>query len=268
MNHLMQLQGKKTLRALSLAEIDVLEANGCSAEDWSLIRVTDDFTADNICRCRFKGRVNIGRGVTIKDIGSYIANYNILDGAQIINVGVLETNTSSTFGNGTKVATINENGGRSISIYDQLTAQAAYVTALYRHRPQTVEALEAIALRYAESVRSDMGTIGEGAVVSDCKIVRNVRIGQSARVVGASILSNGTILSTPTSPAVVGIDAKLYDFIACDGSHIDNSSLLHRCFVGQSVIIENLTATDSLMFANSHLENCEACSIFAGPFTV
>lgn len=268
MNHLMQLEGKKTLRALSLAETDLLEANGCSAEDWSLIRVTDDFTADNICRCRFKGRVNIGRGVTIKDIGSYIANYNILDEAQIINVGVLETNTSSTFGNGTKVATINENGGRSISIYDQLTAQAAYVTALYRHRPQTVEALEAIALRYAESVRSDMGTIGEGAVVSDCKIVRNVRIGQSARVVGASILSNGTILSTPTSPAVVGIDAKLYDFIACDGSHIDNSSLLHRCFVGQSVIIENLTATDSLMFANSHLENCEACSIFAGPFTV
>ncbi|MBQ8335628.1 MAG: DUF4954 family protein, partial [Tidjanibacter sp.] len=55
MNHLMQLQGKKTLRALLLAEIDVLEANGCSAEDWSLIQVTDDFTADNICRCRFKG---------------------------------------------------------------------------------------------------------------------------------------------------------------------------------------------------------------------
>lgn len=264
----MEPQNFNQYRQLSLAEIDVLEANGCSAENWDLIRVAEGFSADNICRCRFKGRVFLGRAVTIKDIGTYVANYTIEDEAKIINVGVLETDHCSTFGNGVEVATINENGGRSVKIYDTLTAQAAYVAALYRHRPQTIAALDAIAERHALRVKSDMGTIGRGAVVSDCKIIRNVRVGEAAKVLGASILSNGTILSTPESPAVVGVDAKLYDFISCNGSHIDNSSLLRRCFVGQSVIIENLTATDSLMFANSHLENCEACSIFAGPFTV
>jgi hypothetical protein len=113
-----------------------------------------------------------------------------------------------------------------------------------------------------------MGYIADGAKVCDCKIIRNVNIGEYADVRGASLLQNGTIISTAESTTKVGVDVKMYDFIACDGSVVDNGSLLRRCFVGQSVLLENLTATDSLLFAGSHLENCEACSIFAGPFTV
>lgn len=256
-------------RQLSPEEIAVLRANGCIADDWSNVMVAHEgFSPESICRCRFKGHVRIGAGVTIKDISSFIANYEIADGVKIINVGIIETQDSSSFGNGTEVATINENGGRSILIYDELTAQAAYVAALYRHRPKTVERLQQIALDHAAGVTSTMGYIGRNSRVCDCKILRNVRIGESAEIKGASILQNGTILSHPDSRTVVGVDVKMYDFVVQDGSLIDNGALLRKCFVGQSVIIENLTATDSLLFANSHLENCEACSIFAGPFTV
>lgn len=256
-------------RQLSTEEITTLLANGCIADDWNKVVVAKGgFVLENICRCRFKGQVRIGAGVTIKDVSSFIANYEIGDGAKVINVGLLETNAESTFGNGTEVATINENGGRSIRIYDELTSQTAYVCALYRHRPLTVERLNQIALDHAARVASTMGYIGAGSRVCDCKIIRNVRIGESAEIFGASILQNGTILSYPTSRTKVGVDVKMYDFIVQDGSLIDNGALLRKCFVGQSVTIENLTATDSLLFANSHMENCEACSIFAGPYTV
>lgn len=258
-----------TYRPLTQGEIDILSANGCKADDWAGVEVANEgFEPERICRCRFKGNVRIGAGVTIKDVGSFVANYTIGNRVRIVGVGILETKGESAFGNGVEVATINENGGRSIRIYDDLTAQSAYVCAMYRHRPTTVEALQQIALRYTQRVSSTMGTIEDGARVCDCKIIRNVRIGRGARVVGASILQNGTILSTDDSPTEVGVDVKMYDFIVQEGSSIDNGSLLRRCFVGQSVIIENLTATDSLIFANSHMENCEACSIFAGPFTV
>lgn len=256
-------------RPLRSEEIEQLRANGCHAEDWDLVCVADGFCAANIRNCRFKGRVNIGSNVTIEEVGSYICNYTIGDQATIIGVGVMECSTEgSTFGNGIEVATINENGGRSVKIYDTLSAQVAYIQALYRHRPKTIEALNQIADRYTDSVRSSMGSVGEGATVTDCRIIRNTNIGPKANVVGASLLSNGTILSSAEAPAKVGIDVKLYDFIAAEGCHIDNGSLMRRCYIGQSVIIENLTAADSLFFANSHLENGEACSIFAGPFTV
>lgn len=256
-------------RALTPQEIDQLTANGCKAENWDNVRVAlEGFRPESICRCRFKGNVRIGAGVTIKDITSFIANYTIGNGVKIVNLGILETKGESTFGNDTEVATINENGGRSIRIYDTLTSQAAYVCALYRHRPTTIEKLQQIAHRYADTVRSTMGTIGDGARVCDCKIIRNVNIGPAAEIFGASILQNGTILSSPEAKSEVGVDVKMYDFIMQDSSSVDNGSLLRRCFVGQGVIIENLTATESLIFANSHMENCEACSIFAGPYTV
>ncbi len=264
----MKENGVGCLRRLSQEEIAVLENQGCSAEEWSSVLVGEGFSTDKIFRCRFKGRVEIGARVTIKDIGTYIANYTIEDDARIVNVGVLEMEGESFFGNGTRVATINENGGRSVRLYDSMTAQSAYVWALYRHRPAAIAAIERIAEEYARSVRSTMGVVGKGAVVSDSKIIRAVKIGPAARISGASILSNGTIQSSEVSPSVVGVDVKMYDFICCEGCHVDNATLLHRCFVGQSVIVENLTASDSLMFAGSHLENCEACSIFAGPFTV
>lgn len=244
-------------------------SNGCMADDWNNILVTEDgFSPEHIRRCRFKGEVRIGANVTIKDVTSFICNYEIGDNVKIVNTGILETKGVSSFGNGVEVATINENGGRAIYIHDELNAQIAYICALYRHRPTTIEKLQQMALRYAESVSSTMGYIGDNARVCDCKIIRNANIGPSAEIYGASILQNGTIISSPDSKTEVGVDVKMYDFIVQDGTSIDNASLLRRCFVGQGVIIENLTATDSLFFANSHMENCEACSIFAGPYTV
>lgn len=260
---------EKKYRPISPEEIAVMTANGCKADDWSRVLVAvEGFAPEKACRCRFKGDVRIGANVTIKDVTSFIANYEIGDRVKIINIGILETKGTSSFGNGCEVATINENGGRSIRIFDNLTVQAAYMCALYRHRPEVVGRLNAMAEAHTAQVTSTIGTIGNDTRICDCKIIRNVRIGEAAEVIGASILQNGTILSSAISRTEIGVDVKMYDFVVQDGSTIDNGSLLRRCFVGQSVQIENLTATDSALFANSHLENCEACSIFAGPFTV
>ncbi len=59
------------------------------------------------------------------------------------------------------------------------------------------------------------------------------------------------------------------DFVASLGAKIGGSSIIERCFIGQSCHIDHLfSAHDSLIFANCNLENGEACAIFAGPFTV
>ena len=59
------------------------------------------------------------------------------------------------------------------------------------------------------------------------------------------------------------------DFIISSGSHVDDGSMLARCFVGQACQLgHNYSASDSLFFSNCQGENGEACAIFAGPYTV
>ena len=78
-------------------------------------------------------------------------------------------------------------------------------------------------------------------------------------------MENGTVCAG----AYVGIDVQARDFIAAEGARIDGGTLLERCFAGECCTLDkHFTAVDSLFFANSHCENGEAVSIFAGPYTV
>jgi len=60
----------------------------------------------------------------------------------IKNCGKICTEGVSTFGNGTKVAVLNEAGGRTVRIWDKLSAHQAYIIALYRHRYKAIQSIE------------------------------------------------------------------------------------------------------------------------------
>ena len=97
------------------------------------------------------------------------------------------------------------------------------------------------------------------------RFVREVRIGDGATIDGATLLENGTLCAG----AFVGADVKARDFILAEGARVDNGSILERCFVGESSVLDKgFTATHSLFFANCHCECGEAASVFAGPYTV
>ena len=251
------------MRNLTENEILTLKSQGCSAESWRNIFVADNFAIDNIERCRFEGRVEIEADVTLR--GSTICNYHLCQGAKVLDTLRLETRHSSTFGNGVEVAAVNENGGRSVAIYNELTAQCAYIVAMYRHRKELIQKISDQIAEYAESQRSLMGVVGENSTILGARFVREVNIGKGVTIEGASLLENGTLLDG----AYIGIDVKAKDFIAVDNSKIDCGAILERVFIGEDCLISNgFTAVDSLIFASSHLENGEACSIFAGPYTV
>lgn len=258
----------KNYRTLTADEIARLERQGCSAEDWNAVRVADGFGTEDIHNCRFAGRIELGARVTIRNIGCRIANYRIGDGVRIEHVGTLETIGTSTFGNGTEVRAVNENGGRSVAIFDTLSAQFAYMAAMYRHRPLLVQRLTAMAESYTATVRSGMGTVGDGAQVANCGTLRNVRIGAFACLQDVTRLENGTVNSTPEAPSHIGAGVRAYDFILMPGSVTDNGTQLRNCFVGEAVRLSAFTADHALFFANAHCENGEAVSVFAGPYTV
>ncbi|MBR0331261.1 MAG: DUF4954 family protein [Alistipes sp.] len=251
------------MRNLTPSEIEAVERLGTTADDWSQILVGDNFRPEQLRQSRLGGRVELGEGAQI--IRSYVANYRIGRNSLIEQVTALQCRTESTFGGGVGVAAMNECEGRTVRICDRLSAQTAYMMALYRHRPRLIEALEQMVEREVERNRSTMGQVGEACTISGARFIREVRIGNRVTIDGSSALVNGTILDDVS----IGVDVKAYDFIVVEGAHIANGATIERCFVGESCILDKgFTAADSLFFANSHCENGEAAAIFAGPYTV
>jgi hypothetical protein len=287
-----------TYRQLLDKEIATLTVYGCSAENWKEVQVTEDFSPNFISNTHFSGKVCLGtyqkvfelaggvkkhagifnsvlhncvveNDVFIDKVHNYIANYTIAEGAYIENVDLLVVDGISSFGNGVKVATMIESGGREVPIFDGLSAPMAYMMAFYRHNATLISTLEKQASVYAEQQRSDMGRIGKNARIVNCGTLKNVRVGDFAKLEGVSLLENGTIVSNEQAPVIIGAGVQCNDFIIQSGTSVTDAAMISRCFVGQGCLIgKQFSAMDSLFFANCQGLHGEAVSVFAGPYTV
>ncbi|MCF0159743.1 MAG: DUF4954 family protein, partial [Bacteroidaceae bacterium] len=205
----------------------------------------------------------------IQQVQNYIANYHIGEGTLIQNVGLLAVEGPTSFGNGTEVSVLNETGGREVMIHDSLSAQQAYMMALYRHRPELVHRLQQMTQGYVEQVTGHEGRIGRDCQLINTQFIRNVKIGDSCQIIGACRLSNGSLNSCKEAPVYIGQGCIFQDFIVSSGSKLADGVMLERVFVGQACKLgHGYMASDSLFFSNCQGENGEACAIFAGPFTV
>ena len=289
---------KVGLRPLSTEEITKLTGQGCSCPDWSKVQVAEGFDAGRVKSTHFSGNVKlgvfekqvtffggvtkpagisnatihnctIGNNVYINQIRNYIGNYEICDDVVIENIDLLAVEGESSFGNGVEVVVVNEAGGREIPIYDHLSAHTAYIIAFYRHRPKAIENLQKMIAAYTKSVTSSMGVLGAGAKLINCQIIKNIKAGPASVIEGVNRLENGSINSCREDPVYIGPGVFAEDFIACSGSKITDGTIICKCFVGQGTVLsKQYSAENSVYFANCGGFHGEACSIFAGPYTV
>ena len=288
----------KNYRKLNIAEINQLTTQFCTAEDWSKINVVEGFSPDHITHPRYTGEIelgifekemelpgglkkktglhhvtlhncSIGNNSLIENIPNYIANYRIGSDCFIQNVNLILTEGESCFGNNTEVSVLNETGGREVPIYNRLSAQLAYIIAMYRHRPDLIARLREMIEAYSLAQKSCYGKIGNGVHIVNTGTIRNVCIGDYCQIDGTSRLENGSINSNREAPVYIGPNVTAEDFIVSSGAHISDGVVMSRCFIGQACHLTHLfSAHDSLFFSNCQSENGEACAIFAGPYTV
>ena len=109
---------------------------------------------------------DLGDNVRVTSVKGYIANYSIGAGAVVCDIGEMVTRPGATFGNGVEIEAVNEGGGRGIRMFNELSSQFAYLTAMHRYRTDVVEKLDAMVDACVAEVTSDVGTVGEGAVVA------------------------------------------------------------------------------------------------------
>jgi NDP-sugar pyrophosphorylase family protein len=285
-------------RNLSSIEISQLEQQLCICTEWSKVLVAEKFNPKTIFNSHFSGDIKIGEfekmidlfgGVTrpsgiynsslhnvevgsncyINNIRIHISNYTIADDVIIDNVQMIATEGVTSFGQGQKIAVLDESGGREIMIADQLSSQLAYIMTLYRYRPVLINILEEIITDYANTKLSKRGFIGEKTTLINSGSIKNVWLGSYLTIDGARALDNGTIISNEYAPVLIGNNVIMRNFIIQSGTSITDGVILNKCFVGQGCELgKNYSAENSVIFANCQGYHGEACSIFAGPFTV
>lgn len=272
-------------------DIRRLEAQGCTASDWSQVRIASGCDLSLIRDVRFSGRVEIGvlrsgsggewrgienvalhdcrlgDGVSVRNIGVAIRGYEIGDDATVENVGLMEYEPEASCGVGRQVCVLDETGSRPVTIYPGLSAQLA---ALMARKPKWADDyLKPLLEAVAESM-SVPGRIGAGAVVINTEEVRNVFIDREVRIEGASRLSDGSVINNAAPGkclARIGAGVSASRFILEDGI-LDGGATLEGAYVGQGARVDKgFTAHDSLFFANCTCENGEGCALFAGPYT-
>lgn len=288
----------KKHRLINTKEIQQLKEQGCVSESWNRLYIKDTTDVSKIINVTFSGENYIGEisgkrkfygGIVkkniiqnvhfhncrigdnpfINNVKSYIANYKIGDNVIIDNVDIIAVDQECSFGNGVSVDVINEGGGRDILIFNKLSAQIAYLLALYRHKTVLIDELKRMIEGYTQSVTSTIGTIGDNVKILNTNTIKGVCIGDGTSIKSASKLINGSINSTNIARVHIGTGVMATNFIISSDSSVDNSSVLSNCFVGQGCQIDkHFSVEHSVFFANCQGFNGEACSIFAGPYTV
>ena len=285
-------------RAISKKEISILEGNNCRSSDWSKITVSEKFSPENIFDSVFEGDVKlgsfsanhifpsgivkksgiyraylfnciIGDDVYIENISGCIANYEIKSNVIISGVNNIYCQGQSSFGVGTDISVLVETGGRDVKLYKGISAQAAFLSAMFPHDKQFTDKLNDFANKETESAVSEKGTIEEYSRIIGAGEIVNVNVGKYAVLNGPKKLHNGTIISCQDTNTVVGFNVIAEDFIIDSGAEITDGAMIYKTFVGQATVIsKGFTSHDSLFFSNYMMENGEACAVFAGPYTV
>lgn len=285
------------MRKLTDEEINILDNNGCWAEDWSNINVSEDFKPKFMHRVRLYGEINIGdfeknvevskdflkhsgindatlRNVTVGDnclienVGNFINNYTIGDDCYISNISTMETTDGATYGQGNLISVLNEVGDGNLLLFNELNSQIAALMVKYSRDKELRASLRRLIREDIEATAPDRGTIGNGVKIVNTKEITNTIIGDECEVNGASRLSDATILSSPQATVYIGTGVICENSIINHGSSIINSVKMQDCFVGEACKISNgFTASQSVFFANCFMSNGEACAAFCGPFT-
>lgn len=287
----------KEYRNLTEPEINALEANGCKAENWDDVETTEGFVADNYRNVEFYGHIRMGnvdgkteispgfhknfgvynatlRNVTIGDnclienIGNYINEYSIGHNCIISGVGRMETTEGATFGEDNMISVLNEAGDGNLVIFSGLTAPLAAFMVKHSSDKALRDTMRRLIREEIEYSGHDRGTVGDNVKIVNTIEITNTIIQEECEINGAARISDCTIVSSEDASVYIGTGVICENCIITDGSSVVNGAKLEDCFVGEaSTISDGFSASSSVIFANSHLSNGEACAAFCGPFT-
>jgi carbonic anhydrase/acetyltransferase-like protein (isoleucine patch superfamily) len=294
-------RGKSTLfgnkvRPLSAEEIGILKAQGNRAENWETILVGSGFFPAHIWSNTFLGtcvlgffveekiRVDdgvllpcgiynsvlsdteIGNGCLVQNVG-LLSRVMVKDKAVVYQTGSVTASGECTFGNGRSMSIGIETGGREVLSYAEITIPMAEAVAKRRKDKSYLQQVEDFVREYVDACTLPFGVVENGAVICFSGGIKNSYIGNSAKIDGAVLVENSTILSSPGEPVKIE-----------HGALVRNSCLQWGCEVTSMAIVDNAVLTEhsrverhgkvtqSVIGPNTYIGEGEVTASLVGPF--
>ena len=292
-------------RSLTKREIQILEKNDNSADDWSNICVMDPFDARLIKRSSFFGMIRIGAlepyfhefnnlrlpvgiynsTVISCDFGSnvvvenvrFMSHYIIGDDAMLVNIHEMATTDHAKFGNGVlKVGEpesvriwmeiANENGARAVLPFKGMETGDAWIWSKFRHDEVLMKKLLQFTDNLFDVRRGYYGKVGERTVIKNCHILKDVWVGSDAYIKGANKLKNLTIDSSADAPVQVGEGSELVNGIIGPGCRAFYGVKAVRFIMGaHSQLKYGARLINSYLGENSTISCCEVLNSLIYP---
>jgi carbonic anhydrase/acetyltransferase-like protein (isoleucine patch superfamily) len=290
------LFGNKT-RALTRQEIVRLEKQGSRAEDWTSVKVAQEFNPANIRNSSFHGRCVLGvfdgsmkqlrqgaalpNGVynsTIADseIGSgclvtdtlLISQYILKDGAAVAGCGTLTAAPDCVFGNGIPITVGRETGGREVPAFAELDMVTAGRLATRRADKELQDAYRDFIDGCLEKLRTAFGIVESGAMILNTRCIENTYIGEHAFIDGALLLRNCTVLSNLEEKTEISHGAYIADSCVQWGCTVTSMAVVTGSVLTEHSCVERQAkVTASIIGPNSVIAEGEVTSCLVGPFT-
>ncbi len=295
----------KSSRHINKEEIAVLEKNNCTAEDWSLIFVTDPFDSALIQRTFFKGVVRIGcleKGVICdndreyncgisdsfivsSDIGDYCAIHNnryisaVITGNYVIlsDNNEIYTTEDAKFGNCIlkegedksslrKINLVNEKGGRSVSVFNGITGAEIYLWIKQHSDMDFISKLESFTCSSFDNSKGYYSFFDDHTVIKGTSLVRNTMTGRCCRIERASCIDDITINSSALNPTLISDNVIAKRGIAGEGCKITNSSIAEDFIIDPGSSLDmGARFIHSFLGSCSNISCCEIISSFIYP---
>ncbi len=252
-------------RNLTPAEIEQLECQGNSADDWTSVRVAEPFSADCVRNSTFEGAVSLGaienrrrtdEALSLREgiYNSCLANTTLGNHPTVHNVRML---SGYTVGDDVLLFNIdemtadpehpawlepmNENGGRRILPFGGMTIGNAYLWARYRGRKAFMAKLEEFTRDLLATPEGRYGRLGDSCVIKNTKSLHNL-----------------IILSSTDDPSRIDSCITLRDGVIGYGCSLEYGVIAVRFLLGEHVHLEfGLRLNDTVVGDNSTLARCE-----------
>src|SRR5574344_2093532 len=219
----------------------------------------------------------IGDDCVVRNV-SYLSNYRIGNRVLLFNIQEMSCTNHSKFGvgilkegepesNRVWIGVGNENDNRSILPFESMIAADAFLWSRFREDKDLMQKFIGLTEYGNDKKNNTYGIVENDAVIKNCTLLKDAKIGKSAYIKGAFKLKNITVLSSAEEESQIGEGVELVNGIMGYGSRIFYQAVAVRFVIGRNCQLKyGARLLNSILGDNSTVSCCEMLNNLIFPF--